>query len=132
MNVKSRYMRVNDHHNKSLHYINSHAVQSRIDFSTLPDAHPATCSNAPEKNARSLLPSADDDECLCNLFTIHVSHIFFTHMKFFQQSFDGVVPWHVKHKYHTEMSKKSMVVSITMTNILVVEYEILFWRFTKR
>ena len=77
MNVKNRYMRVNDHHNNSLHYINSYAVQSRIDFSTLPDTHPAMCLNAPEKNARSLLPSADDDESLCNLFTIHVSRILY-------------------------------------------------------
>ena len=123
MNVKSRFMRVNDHRNNSLHYINSYAVQSRIDFSTLPDTHPATCLNSPANNARSLLPSADDDK---SLFTIHVSRILFTHMKFFQQSFDGVVPWHLKHNYHKEMSKKSVVVSITMMNILIDECPIIF------
>ena len=57
MTVKSRYMRVDDYRNKSLHYVNSYAVQSRVDFSHLPDVYPHTCSNTDKKNALLLLPS---------------------------------------------------------------------------
>ena len=35
--VKSRYMRLNGHRNKSFHYFHSFAMQNRIDISTLSD-----------------------------------------------------------------------------------------------
>ena len=68
MSVKSRFMRVDTYRNKSLHYINSYAVLGRINFSRLPDVHPHTCSNSPDKNALLLLPSADDDKSIKSLY----------------------------------------------------------------
>ena len=111
MTVKSRFMRMDSHRNQSLHYVNAYAVQSRINFTHLPDTHPDTCSNKPAQNALLLLPSKDDDQSLRSLFATRVSRIAYTHIKFFQMCFDGVVDWHKKHKYYKEMSTKSNVVS---------------------
>ena len=111
MTVKSRHMRMDSHRNKSLHYVNAYAVQSRINFTHLPDTHPDTCSNKPAQNALLLLPSTDDDKSLRNLFATHLSRIVYPHLRFFQTCFDGVIDWHEKHKYYKEMSTKSTVVS---------------------
>lgn len=112
MMVKPCFMRLDSHHNQSLNYVNAYAVYSRINFTHLPDTHPDTCLNRPTENALLLLPSMDDDKSIQKLFATHVSWILFTHMKFFQTSFDGVIDWHVKHQYYKEMSTKSTVVSI--------------------
>lgn len=111
MTVKPRFMRMDGHQKQSLHYVNSYAVYSRIDFTHVPDTYPDTCLNEPTQNALLLLPSVDDDKSLRKVFATHVSRILYTHMKFFQMSFDGVVDWHVKHRYYKEMSAKSEVVS---------------------
>lgn len=111
MAVKTRYMRVEKFQNQSLHYVNSYAVQSRINFNHLSDVYPDSCANAPIVNAKLLLPSVEDDRTLRKLFMTHVSRILTTNMKFFEFSFDGVVDWHIKHQYYEEMSAKSKVVS---------------------
>ena len=59
--VKSRYMRLNSHRNKSFHYFHSFAVQNRIDISSLPDVLPHRCPNHPYKVVLIILPSAGDD-----------------------------------------------------------------------
>ena len=109
-NVKARYQR-QDHQNKSLHYFNSFALQSRIDFSELANVLPATCVNSPHNVCLSLLPSVEDDKALRHHFITLVSHILMTHMQFFKISFDNAMDWHTKHKYYKEMSSKSVVVS---------------------
>ena len=62
--VKSTYMRLSGHQNKSFHYFHSFAVQNRIDSSTFVDMMSHGCSNHPFKVALVLLPSADDDKAL--------------------------------------------------------------------
>ena len=109
--VKARYMRIEGRHNHSFHYFHSFAVQSRIDFSHLPDQHPDTCFNSPYQLALSMLPSADDDRSLRDLFVTHVSRILCTHMPFFKFAFEDVVEWHIQHEYYDQMSTKSQVVS---------------------
>ena len=111
MSVKSRFMRVDTYRNKSLHYVNSYAVLGRINFSELPDVHPHTCSNRPDKNALLLLPSVDDDKSMRRLFMTHVARVLVTNIKYFKLSFDDIVEWHITHSYHEEMSAKSTVVS---------------------
>ena len=111
MSVKSRFMRVDTYRNKSLHYINSYAVLGRINFSRLPDVHPHTCSNSPDKNALLLLPSADDDKSIKSLFMTHVARVLISNMTYFKFSFDGLVSWHIKHEYNKELSTRSTVVS---------------------
>lgn len=120
MSVKSRFMRVDIYRNKSLHYVNSYAVLGRINFTELPDVHPHTCSNSPDKNALLLLPSADDDKSIRSLFMTHVARVLVSNMKYFKFSFDEIVDWHIKHSYHKEMSARSTVVS----NVWMENFEI--------
>ena len=75
MTVKAQYMRVEKFRDQSLHYVNSYAVQSRIDHSHLLDMHPQSCMNSPTKNAELLLPSVEDDLSLRKLFMTHISRI---------------------------------------------------------
>ena len=111
MSVKSCLMRVDTYRNRSLHYVNSYAVQGRINFCELSDIHPHTCSNSPDKKALLLLPSVDDDKSMRKLLMTHVARVLVTNMEYFKLSFDGIVEWHIKHSYYKEMSAKSTVVS---------------------
>ena len=110
-NVKARYMRSDKHHNQSLHCFHSFAIKNRIDFSHLSDVQPHSCANSPHNTAVSLLPSADDDRLLRKNFGILISRVLVTHMPFFKCSFDGVITWHIMHKYYEQMCRKSTVVS---------------------
>ena len=124
--MKARYMRYDAHCNKSIHYFHSFAVLNRVDFSSLPDEHPNTCLNHPYKVALSLLPSADDDRALRKLFVVHISRILFTHVPYFRLSFDGVIEWHIKHKYYEEMTSKSEVVSFFYLKLILFFTNIIF------
>lgn len=104
-------MRVERFQNQSLHYVNSYAVLSRIDHNHLPDIYPDSCTNSPTANAKLLLPSVDDDSSLRRHFVTHASWIIYSHIKYFEFSFDGIVEWHIKHQYYKEMSTKPKVVS---------------------
>ena len=109
--IKTRFVRSGRFENKSLHYINSYAVQRRIDFGSLSDLQPHTCANSPEKKAALMLPSVEDDRAIRDVFITHVSRILVTHMEYFKMTFDGVVDWHIKHDHYKEMSAKSTMVS---------------------
>lgn len=108
--VKTRYMCLEGGHNQSLHYFHCFAVLNRIDFTEFPDVQPQLCLNSPDNIALTLLPSAEDDQTLKNLFMTHVSRILCTHIPFFKASFEDVVEWHIVHQYYQEMSTKSQVV----------------------
>lgn len=89
--VKARYMRVEQHCNKSLHYFNSFAVLNRIDFSSFPTSLPLSCVNHPHELALSLLPSKEHDKIMKSHFATLISRILYSHMEFFKVSFDGCV-----------------------------------------
>ena len=108
--VKARYMH-DGAGNQSLHYFHYFAVKNRVNLSNLPDVHPQTCMPSPELKAVIMLPSAEDDKDLCRLFAVHVSRVLATHIPYFKYAFDDVVEWHIKHKYYSEMSLASEVVS---------------------
>ena len=91
VSVKTRFVRSGRLENISLHYINSYAVQGRINFDSLIDVQPHSCANSPVKNAALLLPSIEYDKTMLNLFVTHVSRILTTHMKYFKLTFDDVV-----------------------------------------
>ena len=42
---------------------------------------------------------------------IIISRILVNHMDYFKITFENLIEWHIKHKFHTEMSSKSVVVS---------------------
>lgn len=104
-------MRADKHRNQSLHF-HSFAVMNRVDFSALSDVCPPTCFNSPQKQAQQLLPSKEDDRILRDNFIILVSRILVDNIPFFQQTFDGAVTRHIRHKYSTEMATKSQVMRV--------------------
>lgn len=112
--VKPRFIRAEKFANRSLHYFHSFAVLNRVDFSHLSDAVPDNAHIDTFEMASSLLPSREDDKALRELFIIHVSRVLATHMEFFKFSFDGIIQWHLKHKYNEEMARKSTVVCLLM------------------
>ena len=92
-----------------MHYINSYAVQGQINFDLLSDVQPHTCANSLNRKGALLLPSAEDDKAMRDLFIAHVSRILTTHMEYYKLTFDDVVSWHIKHDKET--STKSTIVS---------------------
>ncbi len=109
--VKTRFMRVEDHSNKSLHYFHACAIKNRVDLREYPDERPQGCEDCPKRRALRLLPSAEDDkELRLNIGTI-IGRILTQHMPYFKLTFEDIVKWHIPHKYSSEMSSKSIVVS---------------------
>ena len=111
MVVKARYVQVGVLGNRSLHYFHFFAVKNRVDFILLPDVHPDTCLPSSTQMANALLPSANDDKLLRDHFVVHVSRILSTYLPYFKFAFEDVVEWHMNHKYSSQMSQKSEVVS---------------------
>lgn len=93
VSVKTRFVRSGTYENKSLHYINSYAVQGRINFGSLVDVKPHSCANSPERNATLLLPSAGDDKAMRDLFITHVSRILTSEIEYFKFTFDVMTLW---------------------------------------
>ncbi len=116
MRVRARYMRKEEYRDQSLHYFHSFAVQNRIDHSNYSDEHPDTCLDSPQRRAKSLLPSKEDDATLRDNIATLVSRVLVDNMPFFHHTFNDVVTWHMKHQYYPEMSSKSVVVSFIYTN----------------
>ena len=116
--VKRRYMHA-DKGNLSLHYFHSYAVLDRIDLRSLSDDIPG-CLPSPNVIALSLLPSAADDTSLRKNFSVLVSRVLAKYFRFFKFTFDDAVEWHIHHDFSTEMSKKSIVVSLCCCYIITL------------
>ena len=110
--VHSRHQTI-DSPTQSLHYFNSYAVQDRIDLSSYSDTTPAI--NLEAVSMDILLPTEDDLRDLQSCFAIHIARVLTRHLSSFS-AFADVVPAHIKHKYSTEMAKKSNVVSRDVTH----------------
>lgn len=115
---KARFLRLKgcqdqDHSYHCFHFC---GIRNRIDHSRYPDVHPDTCLDSPLCRAKLLLPSKRDDTALRNEIAILVSRVLTDHMPYFKHTFDGIVDWHIKHKYYSEMSTKSDVVSLHVTS----------------
>ena len=109
--IHRRFLR-SDVGNISLHYFHSFAILNRVDFSHLSDEIPDNSTIHDLKNvALSLQPTALDDQILQNNISTLISRILCNRMEFFKVCFQDIIQWHIKHKYSTEMSKKSVVVS---------------------
>lgn len=115
MAVKAGYIQADGARNQSLHYFHSFAVKNRVNFSHIPDIHPHTRSPSHKQMAVCLLPSAEDDKKLHQLFLVHVSRIVATYLPYFKFAFENVVDWHVQHMYSNQMSQKSEVVGLIIT-----------------
>ena len=107
--LRPRYMRF-DKQNTSIHSFQSFALKDRVNFSHLSDSPPSEQPNFPQI-IEKLLPNDNDDLQICDEFAVLVARMLCTYMKFFKESFADVVDWHIPHKYSTEMSNKSVIVS---------------------
>ncbi len=114
-NVRRRHMR-SDRQTESLHYFYSYGVLNRIDFSALSDVRIDNSCLDVRSVAKSLLPTPHDDQSLKANISILISRILCTHLPYFGMTFDGLVDWHIKHRYYNEMSSKSEVVSFIHTS----------------
>ena len=74
ISIKTRFVRFGRFENKSLHYINSYAVQGQINFDLLSDVQPHTCANSLNRKAALLLPSVEDDKAMRDLFITQNPH----------------------------------------------------------
>ena len=93
--------------NRSLHYFNSCAVLDRCDFSHLSDFQ-----SPPDRNSYDvshLLPSNEDLEAILLHFATLVGRMLTIHVP----GFEKYISWtsQIKHKYCTEMKRKSDVVN---------------------
>lgn len=114
-NISRRYLR-SDRRNQSVHYFHAYAVENRIDVSKLSDVSiPMSEVTTHDYVPNSILPRHGDDTIIKENIAILISRILYERLSFFNFSFDGVIQWHIKHKYSAEMSCKSVVVSIATT-----------------
>ena len=111
-NVKARFIISDSYQNKSLHFFHLCAVRDRIDFSKLPNHHMVGCLNSPRNRVKQLLPTAADYSALRKNFVISLSRLLNNDMEFFKFSFDGIVQFHLDHKYSKEMAAKSNIISV--------------------
>lgn len=105
-----RHLR-SDRRNQSIHYFHAYAVENRIDISALSDVsiHVSEFTTL-EYASKSVLPRRGDDTMIRENIGILISRVLYQHLDFFNFSLDGVIQWHITHKYYTEMSCKSTVV----------------------
>lgn len=109
-NVRRRHMR-SERQTDSLHYFHVYAVQNRIDFRALSDVRIDRSCIDILPLAKSLLPTEMDDTMLKSNISTLIARVLCTHLSFFKTCFDGLVDWHMQHRYYKEMSSKSLVVS---------------------
>lgn len=103
--VRPRHMR-EDNQSKSLHYVQVYAVKDRIDYSSFVNTPPTG-----EKNVFDILPTSNDYDKIKENMAILVSRIIADRIRFFAEDYKGVVTRHIPHKYTSQMSQKSEVVS---------------------
>lgn len=94
--------------NRSLHYFNSYAVLDRCDFSHLPEFQSPTDRSSYDMNC--LLPSDDDFEAILLHFSVLVGRMLTTYIPGFEKY--KLLSSPIKHKYSTEMKRKSDVVNL--------------------
>ena len=126
--IHRRHLRF-DKQNLSLHYFHTYAVENRIDFSDLSDeSKEGLYGNLSDKHsmAVSLLPTTQDDLIMGDNISKMVPRVLVTHLKFFKLSFDDLIEWHITHKYYSEMSTRSCVVSFNYLRVLVILIIIVF------
>ena len=110
--VTPRDMRL-DSQAQSLHYFNCYAVKDRLSTVDLED-QPSLPDFSSFSEAK-ILPTAADHKALLNNMVVLVSRVVKKNFSYFSKFGTGV-PKHIKHKYYTELSKKSEVVSLVIHN----------------
>lgn len=93
--------------NRSLHYFNTYAALDRCDFSHFPEFQEPVDRSTYDVNC--LLPSNTDFEAILLHFSVLVGRMLTSYIPGFKKY--GSLSFTIKHKYSSEMMKKSDVVS---------------------
>ena len=96
--------------NKSQHFFQYYAVKDRIDFSHLSTKPPDVSALSKRQLCQSMLPSESDDATMRRNISFLVARVLCEHIPYFQQTYDGGVKKHIKHRFYQQMSSKSEVV----------------------
>ena len=95
-------MRTDGRQDQSLHYYHAYVIRDRIDLSRLPFTN-----------------SSVDNAALSKNISILVSRVLIDNLPFFKEAFSDVVMWHIEHKHSDEMCRKSEVVSVFLSMVLL-------------
>ena len=98
--VKPRDMR-EDNQAKSLHYFHVHALQDRLDLSTLSDELPSPDLSSVQ--IESILPTPEDQVAMEEHFRFLIVRVLKKYMPFFKE-FGLCVERHIRHEHYEEMS----------------------------
>ena len=97
-------------HADSLHFVHMYAVHDRINVSSFSDV--SQLPDISSVNVEDVLPSNHDLKVLKDNITVLISQTTLKYLTFFRRHINPkAVPQHITHKYTTEMSLKSEVVS---------------------
>ena len=119
-NVRPRHQTI-DSQTKSLHYFHAFAALDRIDLSLHSEKRPSIDPSL--FDLESLLPSSDDICKMKSNFQFHIARVITTFLHCLTPM-KAVVPLHIQHQYHREMSRKSTVVRGHIYNIQSYYYTI--------
>ena len=96
--------------NKSEHFFQHCALKDRIDFSQLSTKPPDVSALSKRQLCQSMPPSEGDDATIRRNMGFLVARVLCRYIHYFQQTYDGVVKQHIKHRFYQQMSSKSEVV----------------------
>ena len=97
--MKPRYRRI-DHGTDSLHFFHIYAVKDRIKLSSVPDSpSPSISIPVSELPIETLLPSESDYQGLLSNFSVLISRVLVSKLKYFSETFHDVVTNHITQKY---------------------------------
>ena len=112
INIRPRFKRL-DNATVSLHFFQSYAVRDRINLSSASeDINPFLEKPVSDLPVKSLLPSVSDDVALLSNLSVLIGRVIVEDLSYFSETFERVVPNHIKHQYTCEMSQKSETVSV--------------------
>ena len=100
-----------DHQTQSVHFFNCYALKDRIDLSDLSDVPPPMNQPSMSDVISKIFPNEQEEILIHDEFAILLARMLCSHIPYFKKTFADVIDWHIKHRYSSEMSTKSEVVS---------------------
>ena len=101
-------------HRRLLHYVEVYSVKDRVDYSKLSTSQPSL-----SQSLYSIIPSSADYQMVKDNFSVLVSRVLVESIPYFVQDFQGLTARHILHDYSQEMEKKSDVVGLINSAIVI-------------
>lgn len=105
-----------DNQNKYLHYFNTYAAKDRPDFYKLDSDHKASSNDIKASPVSTFLPTMEDCKKVRQNYIVLVARVLVDHLTFLQP-LKKCVPCHMLHRYSSEMSKTSEIVSHRLVSV---------------